>query len=94
MDFIKYASSTVINPFVLKEQLKEIKKLGYYYIQNEFIDSIVSIAAPIKDHNKNIIAAVSLVGPIQRINGVKAQYFINKVLETSRKISLKMGYRD
>jgi IclR family transcriptional regulator, KDG regulon repressor len=93
MDFHKYTSSTVTNPVILKEQLKEIKKLGYCYIQNEFIDGIVSIAAPIRDYNKNIIAAVSLVGPIQRINGVKAQQFINKVVEASKKISLKMGYR-
>jgi IclR family transcriptional regulator, KDG regulon repressor len=93
MDFHRYTSSTVTNPFILKEQLKEIKKLGYCYIQNEFIDGIVSIAAPIRDYNKNIIAAVSLVGPIQRINGVKAQQFINKVVEAGKKISLKMGYR-
>ncbi len=92
MDLLKYTLSTVTNPFVLKEQLIDIKKLGYCYIQNEFIDGVVSIAAPIRNHNKNIIAAVSLVGPIQRINGLKAQQFINKVVETGKKISFKMGY--
>lgn len=91
-DLVEYTSSTITNPEILKKELLEIKKLGYCYIENEFIDGIVSISAPIKDYNKNIIAAVSLVGPIQRINGVKAQQFINKVADASKKISLKMGY--
>lgn len=89
----KYTSSTITDINILKKELLEIRRLGYCFIENEFIEGIVSIAAPIRDYNKNVIAAVSLVGPIQRINGIKAQQFINKVVEASKKISLEMGYR-
>lgn len=91
-ELFQYTDETITDPIILKKQLLEIQKLGYCYIQNEFIDGIVSIAAPIRDHNKNIIAAVSLVGPIQRINGDKAKRFIQKVLDTAKEISSKMGY--
>lgn len=89
----KYTSSTIMDTYILKKQLLNIRGLGYCFIENEFIDGIVSIAAPIRDYNKDVIAAVSLVGPIQRINGVKVQQYINKVVEAGKKISLKMGYQ-
>ncbi len=89
----KYTSSTITDVNTLKKELLEIRSLGYCFIENEFIDGIVSIAAPIRDYNKNVIAAVSLVGPIQRISGDKVQRFINKVVEAAKNISLQMGYR-
>ncbi len=92
IDLKKYTSSTTTNKLTLKKQLLEIKSLGYCYIENEFIDGIVSIAAPIYDYNNKVIAAVSLVGPIQRINGDKVKPYINKVLQAAKKISNKMGY--
>jgi DNA-binding IclR family transcriptional regulator len=88
----KFTPYTITDENKLKKELLEIRDLGYCYIENEFIDGIVSIAAPIRDYNKNVVAAVSLVGPIQRINGVKAQKYIGKVVETAKKISTSMGY--
>jgi IclR family KDG regulon transcriptional repressor len=87
-----YTQYTITDAKILKKELLEIRSLGYCYIENEFIEGIVSIAAPIRDYNKNVIAAVSLVGPIQRINGDKSQKYINKVVETAKKISSSMGY--
>jgi DNA-binding IclR family transcriptional regulator len=89
----KYTSHTITDVNILKRELLEIRGLGYSFIESEFIDGIVSIAAPIRDHNKKVIAAVSLVGPIQRFNGDKVPRFINKVVEAAKKISLQIGYR-
>lgn len=91
-EFIKYTSSTITDSDVLYKQLEEIKKNGYCYIENEFIDGIISIAAPIRDFDSKVIASISLAGPIQRINSNKAQQSINKVIEAAKKISQKMGY--
>lgn len=89
----KYTSSTITDSNTLKRELLEIRGLGYCLIENEFIEGIVSIAAPIRDYNSNVIAAVSLVGPIQRLNGDKIPRYINKVLEAAKEISLNMGYK-
>lgn len=91
-NFKSYTSSTITNSDILRQELFKIKKLGFCYIENEFIDGIVSISAPIRDYNKNVIAAVSLVGPIQRINGDKSQKYIQKVINTAKQISQEMGY--
>ncbi len=91
-DLKKYTSRTITDVDILKRELLEIRGLGYCFIESEFIDGIVSIAAPIRDYNKKVIAAVSLVGPIQRISGDKVPRFINKVVEAAKNISLQMGY--
>ncbi|PLY05656.1 MAG: IclR family transcriptional regulator [Arcobacter sp.] len=88
----RYTSSTTTNIIQLKKELLEIRALGYCYIENEFIDGIVSIAAPIRDYNKKVVAAVSLVGPIQRFTKDKMPRFINKVIDSSDLISKTLGY--
>jgi len=91
-DFIKYTNSTITDPDLLKKELLNIKEEGYCIIKNEFIEGIIAISAPIKDYNKKVIAAVSIVGPIQRINGEKITRYQNKVIVTAKKISRNMGY--
>lgn len=93
MDLVKYTTSTITNPKILKEELKKIKNDGYSFAQNEFIDGIISIAAPVRDYTNKVIAAISLVGPVQRINEEKVPRYINKVIEAARQISMQMGYR-
>lgn len=88
----KHTSSTITNKKLLKEELEKVKSLGYSLIENEFIEGIVSISAPIRDYKNNVIAAASLVGPIQRINGYKTKSHITKVQECAFNISSKMGY--
>lgn len=88
----KYTQTTTTDKIQLKKELLEIRGLGYCYIESEFIDGIVSIAAPIRDYNKKVVAAVSLVGPIQRFTKDKIPRFINKVVETSKTISKTLGY--
>lgn len=88
----KYSPATITDPKILIKEFEEIRKQGFCYIENEFIEGIVSIAAPIFDYDEKVIAAVSLAGPIQRISTDKAQRNINKVVEAAKQISIKMGY--
>lgn len=90
-DLEKFTTSTITDVYKLKKELIKTRTLGYSYIENEFIDGIVSIAAPIKDYNNNVIAAVSLVGPTQRINTNKSKFFISKVVNAAKKISIEIG---
>lgn len=87
-----YTASTIVDPKVLRKELDKVKIQGYCITKNEFIDGIVAIAAPVRDYNKKVIAAVSLVGPVQRINGDKVNSYTNKVLKAAQDISLNMGY--
>lgn len=89
---IKYTEFTITDPSIIKKQLKDIRSLGYCISENEFIDGIIAICAPIKDYNNNVIAAISLVGPKQRIYGKKTVLYTKKVIDVANRISKNMGY--
>jgi len=91
-EFKKYTKYTITNPNILLKELKEIKEKGYCISVNEFIENVISISAPIVDVHKNIIAAVSVVGPTQRINGKKISNFTNKVIEAGKEMSRRINY--
>lgn len=91
-DLKKYTSKTITNKKALGEELIKIKNDGYCYIEDEFIEGVVSIAAPIVDKNNNVIASLSLAGPKQRIDYKKTQKYISKVIQAAKKISVNIHY--
>ena len=61
---------------------KSIRKKGYAVSQEELHKGVVSIAAPVKNKKGEILASVSIAGPISRIN--QQQYSkVNKASATS-----------
>ncbi len=67
LKFVKYTKNTIINRKELKEELAEIKKRGYAVDNMEHEDNIRCVAAPIFDYRGELIAAVSISAPAQRM---------------------------
>nr|WP_295970767.1 IclR family transcriptional regulator [uncultured Bacillus sp.] len=88
----KYTKNTITDPDKLRAQLKEIRSRGYAYSIEEFSEGVITIAAPIYDYTGKIIAALSVVGPKQRIQQHKIQSFAKKVMNAGMEISQNMGY--
>ena len=49
-------------------------------------------AAPIRDHRGDVIAAVSIAGPVQRVSKKALQRFAAEAVATGRTISQRLGY--
>jgi IclR family KDG regulon transcriptional repressor len=58
---------TITDPAKLKKELAEIKDLGYGQNIGESDPGIISIGAPIRDSAARVIAAMSVAGPIARM---------------------------
>jgi len=82
---------TETEPANILKELKIIKKQGYCIITNEFVEGVVSISAPIRDYRERVIAAISLVGPTNRLTEKKVAFFRSRVQSAAREISMKMG---
>lgn len=62
---------TVVDPNRLAEILQDVRRLGYAVTDQELEEGITSVAAPVKvtdDQGVRAVAAVSVVGPTQRIH--------------------------
>lgn len=88
----KYTKNTITDPDELRAHLKEIREMGYAYSIEEFSEGVITIAAPIYDYTGKIIAALSIVGPKQRIQQHKIPPIAKKVMSASLEISQNMGY--
>src|SRR3954468_994957 len=67
----KFTKNTITSPQKLRTHLKQIKEDGFANSIEEILDSVTSIAAPIYDYKGQVIAALSVVGPKQRIQSQK-----------------------
>lgn len=78
----------------LMNALAEIREQGYA-IENEECDlEVKSIAAPVRDFSKNVIAAVGIVAPANRLSDqlLEKNGLIAQVREAATALSMKLGY--
>lgn len=82
-----------------KTTLKEInndlhmaREKGFSVCIEELHEDVVSIAAPIRDYTGEVIAAVSVVGPCERITKERIPFFIKEIVKAGKEISCKLGH--
>ena len=90
---VKFTQNTIADPKQLIEHLDEVKKNGYAYTGEEYTVGVSSIAAPVYDYLGNVIAALAIVGPKQRIQSQKINSLAKRVISAADEISYRMGYR-
>ena len=62
----RFTPRTITDPDRLRERLREVRRVGYAWVLEEFDEGISSVAAPIADATGEVIAAVHLHGPSYR----------------------------
>lgn len=88
----RYARNTITDPDQLRKELKKVRKDGYCISSEEFIDGVNTIGAPIRDYTGKVIAAITVVGPAQRINQYSMQKYLKSIMDAAKEISQALGY--
>ncbi|WP_110929269.1 IclR family transcriptional regulator [Bacillus massiliglaciei] len=86
-----YTPKTVTSQKPFKEFLQSVKEQGYSVSKEELRVGVCSLAAPIKDYTGKVVYALSVVGPVHRMNPSN-EYLIRKVKKTALEISESLGY--
>ena len=84
---ISYTSQTITDPMVLKKLLHTIRSKGYAVSKEELHEGVVSIAAPVRNSKSKPIAAVSIAGPITRINERTIPKLIKQVQQAADEVA-------
>lgn len=87
----KFTDHTIIDPAKLKKKLKEIKRRGFAYSDQELDFGARAVSAPIFNFFGRVVAGLSIAGPIHRFTDEKVVEYKNLVVEYSGKISSKFG---
>ena len=71
-----------------------VRDRGYATDSQENREGICCVAGPIFDHRGEVVAAFSVSGPSFRFDESSLAGIIGAVREASRRISLRLGFRD
>lgn len=92
-DFVAFTSSTVTDHAQLDVELERIEVKGYASEREELALTRACIAAPIRDASRQIVAAISISGPLSIIDlDHREDELAREVLETADLISVGLGY--
>lgn len=93
-DFVKYTENTIVTKDEILKELENIRNLGYAIDDEEHELGIKCAAAPILNHNNEVVAGISVASPLMRLNDKKFENIIKEVLNASKAISKALGYKD
>jgi IclR family transcriptional regulator, KDG regulon repressor len=85
---------TITRTADLRRTLEMIRSRGWAENINEAEVGTASVAAPIRNGIGEVIASVSIAGPVQRLGGESLRRFAGPCVEAGLAISRRLGYRD
>lgn len=83
---------TLGTPEALAEALERVRAQGYAWEVGERHPDVCAVAAPVRNHNGEVIAAVSLSVPAARF-GPRAQPLTEALIHACAQISSRIGYQ-
>ncbi len=84
---------TDVDPARLKAALEDVRRKGYAREDEQCEIGMRSLAAPIRDAEGRVVAAVGIAGPTQRLSEDVLARFAPLVVNTAHLISARLGYR-
>ncbi len=89
----KHTENTITNKVAFIKRLEEIKENGYTIDNEEFVEGIKCVAAPIFDHEGKVRFSLSTTGPAFRMTDEKTKELVIIIKEAANEISRRIGYK-
>jgi len=83
----RYNADTITDPARLREVLDAIVRDGYHVALGDIDENAFAVSAPIRDHRDEVIAALSIAGPMARLDDAALTRHRAQVLEYGARIS-------
>ena len=94
LTFERFTPRTVTDLARFRKELAKVRQQGFALDDEEAGLGSRCVAAPIFDQSEKVTAAISVSGPITRINRDRIQAFASAVKEGARSISARLGYTE
>ena len=83
---------TITSLPALEEQLDEARRRGYAVTVEEYETGLNAVAAPIRSHDGEVVAAVSASGPAYRLGAERLHDLAPVLVAGARDISHRLGH--
>jgi len=88
----RLTEKTITDKRELEKELDKIREQGFALDREENEKDVRCVAAPIRNYQGKVIAAISISSPIFRIDRIAQNNLKEALIETSEKISKRLGY--
>ena len=83
-----FTGKTITSPERLREELSIVQQRGYAIADEELELGIWAISVPIRDFDRNVVAAMSIPFPVNRLNPERIPEILQALLETANAVSV------
>src|SRR5438132_1649697 len=87
-----YTPKTITKREAVFAMLDEVRLRRHAIDDEESEGGLRAIAAPVRNHNGAVIAALGVAAPVQRMNKKLMQTCVPSVIETADAVSARLGY--
>jgi DNA-binding IclR family transcriptional regulator len=91
-ELTRYTANTITQRSKLTKELANVQTQGYAVSFGEIAADAVAVAAPVRAISGQVVAALSISGPANRIRRDNVQTIIDFALAGARQLSAALGY--
>jgi DNA-binding IclR family transcriptional regulator len=91
IQFQSLTAKTIVNLVQFRQELDNVRKLGYAVDDEETTLGARCVSAPILGANQAVVAAISVSGPVTRISSSQIPALATAVMNAARAISVALG---
>ncbi len=88
----RYTECTICDPVRLRAELQQIRRLGYGVDDQEHEPGVRAVAAPIRDGQGRVVAALAMLGPISRVDTGRFPEIGEALVAAANAIARRMGW--
>ena len=92
MGLSRFTDNTITDLNLLRRELALIRSRGFAVDAGEHEEGVRCLGAPIRNHEGQVLASVSVSGPAQRLRQERDAEFAQLLMDTTRSISEGLGY--
>jgi DNA-binding IclR family transcriptional regulator len=88
----RFTPNTITEPAVLRDQLLVVASRGWSTAVEELEEGLNALAAPVRDHSGDVVAALSVSGPSFRLTERVMGDLSERVRESALEVSRRIGF--
>lgn len=88
----RFTDRTITGAAMLRAELEAVVEQGYGVTIEELELGLAAVAAPVRAHDGKVIAAISVSGPVYRLNADRLPEVAKRTVAAGAELSRRMGY--
>ncbi|EST21227.1 IclR family transcriptional regulator [Streptomyces roseochromogenus] len=88
----RFTDRTITGAAMLRAELEAVVEQGYGITIEELELGLAAVAAPVRAHDGKVIAAISVSGPVYRLNPDRLPEVAKRTVAAGAELSRRMGY--